>query len=49
MRDFYEILGVDRDSSQSDIKRAYRRIAMKHHPDKNPGDKESEKKFKNRC
>ena len=46
MRDFYEILGVNKDSSQSDIKKAYRRIAMKHHPDKNPGDKESEKKFK---
>ena len=46
MRDYYDILGVDKSTSQSDIKRAYRRIAMKHHPDKNPGNKESETKFK---
>ena len=46
MRDYYDILGVDKSTSQSDIKRAYRRIAMKHHPDKNPGNKESEAKFK---
>ena len=46
MRDYYDILGVDKSSSPSDIKRAYRRIAMKHHPDKNPGNKESESKFK---
>ena len=46
MRDYYDILGVDKSSSLSDIKRAYRRIAMKHHPDKNPGNKESEAKFK---
>ena len=46
MRDYYDILGVDKSSSSSDIKRAYRRIAMKHHPDKNPGNKESESKFK---
>jgi len=44
--DFYEILGVDRDSSQEEIKRAYRRLARKYHPDVNPGDEEAEAKFK---
>jgi|TARA_B110000495_G_scaffold187390_1_gene186766 molecular chaperone DnaJ len=46
MRDLYEIIGVDKTSSNTDIKKSYRKIAMKYHPDKNPGDKEAEKQFK---
>jgi len=46
MKDFYEILGVDRSASDSDIKKAYRRLAQKYHPDTNKGDKGSEAKFK---
>ena len=45
-RDYYEVLGVSRDADEATLKKAYRKVAKKYHPDVNPGDKEAEKKFK---
>src|SRR2546423_2350696 len=45
-RDYYDVLGLKRGASQKEIKRAYRKLARKHHPDVNPGDKGAEERFK---
>src|SRR5580693_9263505 len=45
-RDYYEILGITKSASAEEIKKSYRKVAMQHHPDRNPGDKAAEEKFK---
>ncbi|GIT47277.1 MAG: hypothetical protein Ct9H300mP13_0730 [Gammaproteobacteria bacterium] len=45
-RDYYDVLGVGREAGDKDLKKAYRRLAMKHHPDRNPDDPKAEQQFK---